>query len=203
MSASEASVILKREIRKRVKDSLRGLSHLEIQRQSESLTDQFLRSKEYRACTSIGLYSSMPQEFNTHAILKDCFDQGKRVFLPRVVKPACERFMVMLEVKTAEEVLNWAPNNWGIREPPLDDGRADAPKDAVLDLVIVPGVAFDASGARCGHGMGFYDCYLRRYSSQRSSMPCLIALALRPQIIDNVPMTEQDWHVDRVITPKR
>jgi len=58
---------------------------------------------------------------------------------------------------------------WGIREPDLtwqNLPREEVdPKGAALDIIIVPGVAFDASFARLGHGKGFYDRYLTHYHS--------------------------------------
>lgn len=202
MSAAEASAVLKREIRKRVSEALCSLPLSEVRQQSEYLTRQFLASREFRTSSSIGLYASMPHEFDTRILLMESFKHGKRVFLPRVVKPVSSHKMVMLEVRSMAELEGWQPNNWGIREPPIEAGRADAPRDASLDAIVLPGVAFDASGARCGHGMGFYDTYLRRYWQERPSMPYLVALALRPQFIENVPMTESDWRLDRVITPE-
>ncbi len=89
---------------------------------------------------------------------------------------------------------------------------ADAP--AALDLVLLPGVAFDARGARLGHGKGFYDCFIRRVRTRHSALglpsPTLVALALDEQVVgqgedggEEVPMTELDERVDMVVTPTR
>lgn len=107
--------------------------------------------------------------------------------------------MVFLEVASEEELASWKPNGWGIREPPLEPNRAQAPRDVGLDVVVVPGVAFDVQGARCGQGMGFYDTFLAKYAASKRPMPRLVALALSVQIVGCVPVTEHDWNVDEVL----
>lgn len=105
---------------------------------------------------------------------------------------------------------------------------AEPPSNAApeLDLVFVPAVAFDQAHRRLGHGKGFYDRYLQKYHSDSSRsgqpMPKLgrplhlmssaqadqvskVGLALRPQILpaeEEVPVDENDWLVDIVITPE-
>jgi 5-formyltetrahydrofolate cyclo-ligase len=70
-----------------------------------------------------------------------------------------------------------------------------------VDLVLAPGVAFTAnSGARLGHGAGYYDGFLRAYRTAFDGcMPHTIALALHQQICAHVPMTDDDVHMDKVI----
>lgn len=110
--------------------------------------------------------------------------------------------MVMLEVHSMQELASWEPNSWGIREPPIEDGRAESPRDAALDVIVVPGLAFDVRGARCGQGMGFYDTFFRKYAASPHPMPRLIALALSAQIVTSVPVTSDDWPVDEVMFPE-
>lgn len=198
MPPADAAAVLKRELRARVRAALRALPAADLQVQSASLVARLVASPHYAAARSVALYASMPGELDTAALLVRALRDRKRVFLPRVTsKPG--RAMVMLEVRSVAEVGGWERSGWGIAEPPLERGRADAPADAALDLIVVPGVAFDASGARCGQGMGFYDTYFARYGRARSPMPRLVALALKPQLVDEVPMTERDWRVDDLL----
>jgi 5-formyltetrahydrofolate cyclo-ligase len=67
-----------------------------------------------------------------------------------------------------------------------------------LDLVMVPGVAFDLRGGRLGHGKGYYDRLLPRI---RPSAP-LVAVAFECQLFPEIPMLEYDVFMDRVITEK-
>jgi len=74
-----------------------------------------------------------------------------------------------------------------------------------LDLILVPGVAFDESMARLGHGKGYYDRFLHEYiASTGRTRPVLVALALREQILEGeqIPMIkDHDWRMDSVIGP--
>jgi 5-formyltetrahydrofolate cyclo-ligase len=67
-----------------------------------------------------------------------------------------------------------------------------------LDLVIVPGVAFDRRGARMGHGKGYYDKLLEH---ARRDTP-LIALAFECQLFEEIPMAPHDIFMDAVVTEK-
>lgn len=202
MSAEMGATILKRELRKRVRAALRALPTAEIQRQSTSLCARLAASRQYERSSTIALYSSMPGELDTSVLIVRAFADGKRVFLPRVTSKV-GRTMVMLEARSVDDVASWARSDWGISEPPVDDGRDDAPEDSALDLIVVPGVAFDVRGGRCGQGMGFYDTYFARYQKKRGFLPALVALALEPQVVAEVPMTDLDVRVDELLRAER
>lgn len=198
MTSCEAASILKRELRKRIRTALTALPENFVQQQSAATTARFVASAAYQNARCIALYAAMPREFDTQMLIADAFTRSKRVFLPRVVSKKRHE-MIMLECTSIAELMSWAPNDWGIREPPLDEARPQAPRDAALDVIVVPGVAFDASGARCGHGMGFYDRFLTTYKGCGRPMPHLAALALTPQVVESVPMTPDDWSMDEVL----
>lgn len=69
---------------------------------------------------------------------------------------------------------------------------------------MLPGVAFTKSGARLGHGKGFYDSFISkhlRWSREKGlNRPSLIAVALKEQIIDELPLEEHDQALDGVVT---
>ncbi|KAI0564446.1 5-formyltetrahydrofolate cyclo-ligase [Gracilaria domingensis] len=201
-NATDATKLLKRELRNRIRLSLQLLPQARIDQESVRLIKQFTNSAAYRNASSLALYASMPHEFNTMSLLTKAFDDGKKVFLPRVVSKE-DHEMLMLECKSMRELNSWEPNSWKIREPPLEEGRLQAPRDVHVDIVVVPGVAFDTFGRRCGQGMGFYDKFLSSYSKSSRRMPHLISLALSVQMIDTVPTDEFDWIIDEVLFEKR
>ena len=82
-------------------------------------------------------------------------------------------------------------------EPKKKFFRPVSPED--IDLVIVPGIAFDRSGERIGYGMGFYDRFLKKIRKDTSS----IGLAYEFQIVDDIPSEETDVKVNKIITEKR
>lgn len=198
MANLTATRLLKRELRKHIRAALSSLPQPQVSSESYRTTARFLASPEYEVAQTIAVYASMPHEFDTSFLLADAFQRKKRIFIPRVTSKSRHE-MIFLEVASESELASWSPNSWGIREPPLEPGRAQAPRDVGLDVVVLPGVAFDAYGARCGHGMGFYDTFLANYKQCRQPMPRLVALALSAQIVGNVPVTEDDWNVDEVL----
>lgn len=77
-----------------------------------------------------------------------------------------------------------------------------------LDLILAPGVAFDHTGGRLGHGKGYYDRYLTRaeqWATKRGvPAPVTVALALREQVLppsERVPADERDRVLDGIIAP--
>ncbi len=88
-----------------------------------------------------------------------------------------------------------AVDDHGLRTPRA--GRPIVP--SLIDLVIVPGLAFDPAGNRLGRGGGFYDRFLRRL--RRSAITA--GLAFDAQIIDTVPADDRDFAVDLIVTNRR
>lgn len=84
----------------------------------------------------------------------------------------------------------------GIREAPEHAGRR-APHE--LDLVIVPGLAFDTAGNRLGRGGGFYDRFLSRLRPQTP----VVGVCFDCQVVHSVPTDRHDRPVDRVVTDRR
>lgn len=198
MSTQSATQLLKRELRRKIRAALSAVPASTIADESSKVTARFLSTEAYKNASAIAVYDSMTSEFDTSFLIADAFRNRKRVFLPRIVSKR-DHTMVMLQVNSAEDLTKCASNNWGIREPGMEEGRAESPRDAAIDVIIVPGLAFDAHGARCGQGMGFYDTYLRKYAASGRPMPTLVALALSVQIVDSVPTTDEDWPIDDVI----
>ncbi|GAB1744102.1 hypothetical protein NU219Hw_g1133t1 [Hortaea werneckii] len=84
-----------------------------------------------------------------------------------------------------------------------NDGKVAQGKDGGLDLIVVPGVAFDRDMARMGHGAGFYDGYLTRLVTEgRQKKPFLVGVCLAEQVLEpgRILMEEWDWRVDAVAT---
>lgn len=71
-----------------------------------------------------------------------------------------------------------------------------------LDLMIMPGVAFDKEGHRLGHGMGYYDVYLTRYKERFGHYPKTIAVAFKQQIVQSVPVGSNDVSIDGILYSK-
>eukprot|EP00033_Pygsuia_biforma_P002136 GCRY01002371.1.p1 GENE.GCRY01002371.1~~GCRY01002371.1.p1 ORF type:complete len:207 (+),score=27.14 GCRY01002371.1:133-753(+) len=153
----------------------------------------------FQSAKNISCYVSMPEsELQTNTLLEDILGQNqKALFIPRCTGP---RAMDMLQISSLDDLKLLPKNKWNIPEPTSSEGRRNA-LDSGLDLIFVPGVAFDKTGGRLGHGKGFYDTFIETVR-QRGSKPCLIGLALREQLVDHVPRESFDELVDYVVTPE-
>ena len=98
----------------------------------------------------IGLYSSVKNEVRTDSIFFWAVESGKEVYFPKVTGSS----LSFHRVGDLEEL---TPGKFGIPEP---DGDAPTVEPQELDLLIVPGVAFDGCGVRIGHGKGYYDRFM-------------------------------------------
>jgi 5-formyltetrahydrofolate cyclo-ligase len=67
-----------------------------------------------------------------------------------------------------------------------------------MDLLIIPGIAFDLQGNRIGYGKGYYDRFLFSRKAK-----CIIGLAYEIQIINEIPNNDHDIPVNIIITEKR
>jgi 5-formyltetrahydrofolate cyclo-ligase len=133
-------------------------------------------------------YAALPEEIDPAPLVAALRVRGARIALPRVCGPGT------LALHWVEVDSNLAPGAMGIPEP--DEACAWAAPDD-FDLVIVPGVAFDASCARLGFGGGFYDSLLPLLPQTTPT----VALAFDEQLVEIVPCEEHDARVDIVVTP--
>jgi 5-formyltetrahydrofolate cyclo-ligase len=85
--------------------------------------------------------------------------------------------------------------SFGILEPKAEFIRPVSPEE--LEIVVVPGVAFDYEGTRIGYGGGFYDRFLKEVKDAT-----IIGLAYECQILPKLPRKDHDVRVDKIITPK-
>jgi len=183
---------LKQALRAEVTQKLKQMLLTEVDRQSAAIQRNVLATDSYKKATRVGIYLAMQHvaEVRTSLLVEDALKQGKKVFIPRVLD---KDTMGLYRALSVEDVAAFEVSKWNIPEPPTD--REEAMTEG-LDLLIVPGVAFDTQGRRMGHGRGYYDRYISRLKC-----PAYIALALHEQMVPQVPVGEFDLKMDVVITP--
>ncbi len=138
-------------------------------------------------------YVGFGSELQTDTFIRRVLDDGKVLLLPQVNRD--ERRLNLHEVKDPAQDLK--AGTWGIREPNPDLCPRAEPES--IDFALVPGVAFDARGARLGYGGGFYDKLLAGCTEPRLS---LIAAAFEFQVVEKVPLEEHDVRVDLIVTER-
>jgi 5-formyltetrahydrofolate cyclo-ligase len=199
----------KTALRKLMRTSLAALTPEELAAQSQAVTTHVTRLPDFKQSRAVAIFLSMPSgEIDTRGLVESIFRQNKRCFVPKVIDKK-QRLMGMYEVKTLDDIHKLPSGVWGIPEPSDDtlSARTEARDCAELDMIIMPGLAFDDSNLRMGHGGGFYDRYLQSMRKARAtrdqSMPHLLGIALQPQRCEAgvIPIDDTDHPVDRVVFP--
>ncbi|TPX37029.1 hypothetical protein SmJEL517_g00825 [Synchytrium microbalum] len=161
------------------------------------ITQKLLNLPQYITAHNVSVYVSMPTEASTAGIIQDLFQKGKNCYVPQWTSDEME----MVRVNSWEDYQNLPLNKWNIPEPPHDSHR-DKVAATDLDLIVMPGLAFDRKGYRMGHGKGYYDRYLgKSVSADSSKKPLSVALALSAQYVDAVPHDEFDLKPDVILNP--
>jgi len=138
--------------------------------------NKLLSLPEYQNAKSVAVFLSMPSgELSTRSIVHDAFQRGKEVYIPYIRNVDKVSVMDMLALESINEFESLQPDKWGIPslQPTQIPGRRDCFSGNGLDLIVMPGMAFDSEFRRLGHGKGYYDHFLKRYSEWSSKMPFL------------------------------
>lgn len=183
----------KRTMRKQIFALRDSLSEGEIWKKSGAIGDRLEQLPFYREARVIMFFTSFRSEVNTSGMIKGNLARGRRVLVPKAVHKGRE--LIPSELLDYERDL--APGYFGIPEPQPGTLRPVEPR--AIDLLIVPGVAFDLQGNRLGYGGGFYDRFFERL---RPGVP-LVALAFELQLVEEVPVEPWDRRMDWLVTEKR
>lgn len=184
---------MKKEMRKKMIKVREGLSEQEVINNSEAVFRTLRNLKAYQDASCVMLYISFRNEIMTRAIINDLLNNGKRVFIPVTVHDT--KAIIVSELLDYDQDLQ--VGNFGVLEAKPETLRPTEP--SLLDLVLVPGVAFDERGYRIGFGAGYYDRFLPALREGAIT----IALAHEIQMVDKVENDQYDVPVDYVLTDKR
>jgi 5-formyltetrahydrofolate cyclo-ligase len=175
----------KRDLRKRVEKMRRALDPGAVARMSEAVTAALLATGAFRAAHRVLAYLPLPGEVRTDPIRTACRDAGKQTFVP-----AWHAANARYEPARLEPDSPLTRGKFGVAEPA---GKDWVPLTAI-DLVLVPGVAFDPNGHRLGRGGGYYDRMLAACPGTR------IGLAFECQLVPHVPTEPHDIAMDLLVT---
>jgi len=200
----QAVVSNKKLLRKELKKLLLEISENDLILQSDKIFKTVISLKEYKECKNISIYLHMPKgEVRTESLLKHALKSGKNCYVPYIVN---NTEMEMVKLNSWEEFLSYPKSKWGYPEPSGMSENTNALKTDGLDLIIVPGMAFDLNGNRLGHGKGYYDRFIERareFSKSRNMKnPYCVSLSLKEQLLDQViPTNQYDIKPDVIVTP--
>ncbi|MFQ5465661.1 MAG: 5-formyltetrahydrofolate cyclo-ligase [Thermodesulfobacteriota bacterium] len=207
MSSSE----LKERLRGEFLARRASLAFEDVRRMSSRVAERLLSLPSYRSARRLALYSSFRGEVLTDEIFQHALSSKREVYFPKVSEAA--RALVFCRVTGPEDL---GPGSYNIAEPA---GIHDAAAPGELDLIVVPGVAFDLTGARLGYGKGYYDASLRAAPApgpgraggtaggeKAAGTPPgpVVALAYEFQVYGGtIPVEDHDVRVDTLVTEKR
>jgi 5-formyltetrahydrofolate cyclo-ligase len=181
----------KSDIRKDILYKRNSLSESEIINNSKIISIRVIATQEYQSSKSIGVYYPIGSEVNTFDIIKHSIDNKKDVGLPRVIDSTKIEFFKVIE--DSFEKIKFTKGKYGVFENSMSTTSIDQ-----MDLLIIPGIAFDLQGNRIGYGKGYYD---RLLSSRKAKY--VIGLAFETQVINEIPNNDYDIPVNIIITEKR
>lgn len=175
----------KAEVRDLALKKRNALTEADRREMSIKIAEQLESQAIFKDAQSILFYYSVQSEVSTLDLLSR-WAERKFLFLPRLV----EGFTFLpLPFSSIDEL---EPNKFGIPEPTIMADTEESPK---LDLIIVPGVAFDRAGNRIGMGKGYYDRFLKQYDSVPK-----MALAYSEQVLDVLPKEPYDKPINWIVT---
>lgn len=140
----------------------------------------------YGRAHSVMAYMACRGELDLLPVILDVLSQGKTLLLPRCEGPGA------MTARRVTELSQLIPGAYGVMEPQADCEAVD-PEE--IDLILVPGTAFDASGGRLGQGGGYYDRFLAGTKALRVGVCHDFALAER------VPAQAHDVRMNCIISP--
>jgi 5-formyltetrahydrofolate cyclo-ligase len=180
----------KKKLRARLLERLRRHKEADRLKKSSTIARKLFLSKEFRKAKTVLFYLSFDGEVDTTRMIKHAIQKGKRVAVPVMRKEGRE--IVPSELRDFDEELVKGP--YGIAHPKAEYIRPITLGS--IDLVIVPGLAFDEAGYRLGRGQGYYDRFLSRLPRRIPT----IGLAFKFQMTDDFPPSEpHDFSVTKVL----
>ena len=178
--------------RKKILEKRQSMSKNDVMSKSIIIIKSLMSTDFYNSSQAIMTYVSFRNEVRTIDLINQALN-NKRVIIPKTIPETKE--IELSELRDLERDLDTGV--YGVLEPKKDFIRPVS--NDIIDLVIVPGAAFDLKGNRIGYGAGYYDKFLSKLDK---SIP-KIALAFDFQIMENVHSHEYDVPMDYIITENR
>lgn len=181
---------MKRDLRKFMKEKRAALSKEEALQKDQAIHNKLLASSILEQAEKILIYLSFDHEIDTRPLIDRWIEEKRQVYVP-VMEPETR---TIYPVRIFKDYRNLPKNYYGIQEPKLD--KASILEVDQLDLVIVPGLAFDKRGNRLGYGGGYYDRFIPKLSETAKT----VALCYGFQMVEEVPVDPFDQKVQLILT---
>jgi 5-formyltetrahydrofolate cyclo-ligase len=181
------TILQKKSLRNVMRDALKQMKAEDVFESSLAAGKIVTEMPEFKKASIVMAYKAFGSECDPAYIVRTALENGKQtaypVCLPGNVLAACIPFDESCFIRS----------DYGIMEPDLKRTKRAAPEE--IDLIIVPGLAFDRSCRRLGRGAGFYDRFLQGAPAYK------VGFAHDNQIIENIPSELHDVIMDAVASP--
>ncbi len=157
---------------------------------SDEICGKLLSDSALAEAKVVLAYYALPDEVSLKKMISSFVDVGKLVLLPEVVS---ETDMILREYHSDSDLKVGA---YDILEP---RGKVFSDYE-LIDLALVPGMAFDKNGNRLGRGKGYYDRFFSKVLEKAGRLPYSIGVCFPFQLVDSVPTDKHDFSVDMVVS---
>jgi len=178
------------ETRKRIKKLRSGQTEPDRGSKSVAIGKRLGSLHGFQTARAIAFFSSTQGEVNTDEMIDSSLREGKKISMPKVNTKSVGITFYQIHSRKDMKV-----GKYGILEPDGDHGSIVTRHE--LDIMIVPGIAFDGNCNRLGYGKGYYDSFLREIGAMK------VGLAFDFQIVPKIDRVEGDVQMDFVITESR
>ena len=180
---------IKTELRQKYR-RLRQEMPKEIRDQHDAdIAAQVRRLWQYQSNAVLLVYVSTTIEVDTHRIIRQALEDGKRVAVPRCVPDS--RNMEFYYIHSIEEL---SPGMFGVLEPSVNPERLYDERDG--GLCLVPAFSYDWNGFRLGYGKGYYDRFLSRFEGN------IVGICYSECVQRSLPHGRYDRPVELLVTEK-
>jgi len=178
--------LTKEQVRIKIVSKLRNQKEEERLKKSRKILTKFFRLDRVKKAKRIMFYIALDAEVKTDRMIEKALKMGKEIAVPACASKQCKISPCKMGLNVK---LKRGP--YGIYEP-VTKKVISLSK---LDVVVVPGVAFDDRGNRLGRGKGYYDRFLTRLPQKTYR----VGLAFDFQILPSIPLSRHDTGVDKVV----
>lgn len=177
----------KQVIREKINTNRKNIHPALISEKSKKIIENLITLSEYKQTNTIMPYLSLDFEVDTKEFIKDELSKNNKT----IIVPFVEGNDI--QISRLNDFEDLKQGKFNVLEPIKKESH-----QGNIDLILIPGVAFDKKGSRIGFGKGFYDRFLEK---NKDSLK--VALAFEEQIVDLIPAEQHDIPVDMIITEKR
>jgi 5-formyltetrahydrofolate cyclo-ligase len=179
---------MKAALREQMKQARLAMNEAEVTRCSGLIAQRLIELDAFRRASAVMLYVPVRNEVDTTAAMTRCLNDGKRVALPRMDYEHERIVAHWVDDPVSQLVLG----RMDLVEP--DPAKTEVVALDEVDLVVVPGLAFDRQGNRIGWGRGFYDAFLATLGARR------VGVAYAFQLVEAIEHDGHDMPMDYVLT---